>query len=391
MDKLKNFPNQLADFDPYECTALATADLAGNILGIPLSNDFTYAATNYLGGTDPMGDPDGADPWTALQSAVAYGVLPLTDATFTAKTKGEFYCANFLNYTQQERNIALKNQMVAPINLGVNYDGMITWMKMHNQGVIVPLTWFSSFMSTGTDGVIPIPSGTTTSHEVVVYLDDDMQTPLMKPFLGSTFGKGGYGVFTKELYDTIAKDTFSIDVNGNHWLAILAIICTKLPYLYDKLPVLISAGSMNTQTTNGQKLYATAASFLDKTVAPLNAIDAYGVLGCAITLNILAEKAWGTQIGGGYSTAALWECLKDTSKFESVTTGNALPGDIIIAPSGSNANARLAHGHVGIVAKYGILSNNSETGTLEETFDVASWIAYYTTYGGIPTLCYRPL
>lgn len=150
---------------------------------------------------------------------------------------------------------------------------------------------------------------------------------------------------------------------------------------------------MPTQTKKGQELYAIAAQVYrsgTKVIAD-NAADDYGILGCAETVNELARRAWGAPIGGGLSTAAMWECLKDASKFAPLEVLEALPGDIIISPTGSVQGAKLAHGHVGVVAEYGILSNDSELGSLQESYDMQAWQDYYTKYGGLPTLIYRPL
>lgn len=150
---------------------------------------------------------------------------------------------------------------------------------------------------------------------------------------------------------------------------------------------------MTTQTKKGQELYTVAAAAYRVGVKIIadNAADDYGILGCAETVNELARRAWGSPIGGGLSTAALWECLKNTARFAEIALADALPGDIVISPTGSVAGAKLAHGHVGVVAAYGILSNESESGTVEENYNMQAWQDYYTKYGGLPTLIYRAL
>lgn len=145
------------------------------------------------------------------------------------------------------------------------------------------------------------------------------------------------------------------------------------------------------QTQNGQLLYNVAKANLGQKLTIDNASDDYGILGCAETLNNLALRAWGHQIGGGFSTFALWQFLKDSSKFQPVTSATSLPGDIVISPTGSIANATLKNGHCGVVGMYGILSNNSEDGTVQENYSIPSWLRYYTDYGGLPTLFFRPL
>lgn len=140
--------------------------------------------------------------------------------------------------------------------------------------------------------------------------------------------------------------------------------------------------------TDSDKIYETAKSFLGLDASPGD--EAPSALACAETVNYIVQKATGRPVGGETSTAAMWNSLKsDSSRWGAIFASEALPGDIIISPTGSVSGARLAHGHVGIVAKFGILSNNSETGTLEENYDIPSWTAYYTNFGGLQTLFYR--
>jgi len=146
----------------------------------------------------------------------------------------------------------------------------------------------------------------------------------------------------------------------------------------------------NIQTINSLKLYTTAASLLDTQVAPMDTADGFGAYGCALTMNGVAEKAWGHQIGGGASTLAMYGCLIDKTKYAPVAPENALAGDIIISPTSMGANPS-THGHVGCVAKYGILSNNSEDGRLEEQWTLPAWQDYYGTAMGFPVFVFRPL
>lgn len=140
--------------------------------------------------------------------------------------------------------------------------------------------------------------------------------------------------------------------------------------------------------TSGEKIYQVAKSLLGQDASPEN--QAPSALACAETVNYIVQKATGSPVGGGASTASMWEALKaDSTRWESILGVDAREGDIIISPTGSNGFSRLTHGHVGIVARYGILSNNSETGTLGENYDIASWKRYYTDFGGLPTLFFR--
>lgn len=119
----------------------------------------------------------------------------------------------------------------------------------------------------------------------------------------------------------------------------------------------------NVQTPNSIKLYEVAAASLGSPMVP----KGYNpVLGCAISLNQVYKKAFSIDIGGDASTYMLWQALKkQTDKFKQVNS--PLPGDIIMCATGTQpANSPIRNGHTGIVAKYGILSNNSNNGLWSE-------------------------
>lgn len=140
------------------------------------------------------------------------------------------------------------------------------------------------------------------------------------------------------------------------------------------------------QTPNGNKLYEVAKASLGK---DLN--GNYNELGCAFTLNNLAQWAWGKPIGGGASTADLFKFLQDTNKFTPVDEANTLPGDIIMSATGTSIKKPTAHGHCGVVAKYGIVSNSSEDDSVQEQWNIKAWNAYYHDYLGFPVYYFRPV
>ena len=141
-------------------------------------------------------------------------------------------------------------------------------------------------------------------------------------------------------------------------------------------------------TPNSTLVYNTAKALLGTQVAPKNAQDGFGVVGCAITVNLIFQQALGHQIGGGYSTHDMFIFLKDLTKFDSILPEEALPGDVIISPTGYSA-FNSPHGHVGICGKFGILSNSSESGLLEENYTVPQWRSIYGTTLGFPVCCFR--
>lgn len=144
---------------------------------------------------------------------------------------------------------------------------------------------------------------------------------------------------------------------------------------------------MEKPTSDSVLFYEVAKKCLNKSQVP-NGYDP--VLGCAISLNTIHKKTFGREIGGGSSTLNLYNALKNDNTFISVI--DPVYGDIIISPTGTAPiTSPLPHGHVGIVAKYGIMSNNSNNGLWEVNHSLESWTKYYKIKGGYPIYYFRKI
>lgn len=150
----------------------------------------------------------------------------------------------------------------------------------------------------------------------------------------------------------------------------------------------MSTCDVNEQTANSKKLYDAAAAALGKSLVP-SGYDPE--LGCAISLNTLYKQVFGVSIGGDASTASLYKVLSENpQRFKQVT--DPLPGDIIISPTGmQKSTSPFNHGHVGVVAKEGICSNDSTSGQWHEYYTLQTWKNRYQTVGGFPVLFFRNL
>ena len=104
-----------------------------------------------------------------------------------------------------------------------------------------------------------------------------------------------------------------------------------------------------------------------------------GALACAWAVNEIVKQALGQPIGGGLSTADMYDVLR--TKHQLTTGGQLGPGMIIISPTVGNN-----HGHVGIVgqrtpgASVGstvIYSNRSSAAVFGHTFTIDTWHAYF--------------
>lgn len=142
---------------------------------------------------------------------------------------------------------------------------------------------------------------------------------------------------------------------------------------------------MNVQTIHSKQLFDAAKASLGQLLSDGNAN-----LGCAITVNNIAIKAWGQPVGGGASTNLMYVALQDTKRFTSVLLADIMAGDIIIAPTGY-ATDPSQHGHVGVIAQFGILSNSSEDGRVHEQWDVPSWVKFYVQTLGFPLKIFRAI
>lgn len=129
---------------------------------------------------------------------------------------------------------------------------------------------------------------------------------------------------------------------------------------------------------NSQKLYLAAKTCLGKDMVDDPGVDPS--VGCADAVNSVFKMAFDREIGGGASTAALYEILKSDPRFKTSTYG---VGNIVISPTGTSSKGA-PHGHVGICGIYGILSNNSMSGLWQEYYTEQSWHDYYVEKLGFP-------
>lgn len=142
------------------------------------------------------------------------------------------------------------------------------------------------------------------------------------------------------------------------------------------------------QTQNSFKIYQAAKYSLGKSLVPVG--DDPDV-GCAISVTVLLNELCGFAIKETQSTYELLQELIASKLFTEVI--DPLPGDIIVSATGTSSipNTPIKHGHTGIVARFGILSNSSLTGLWSENFTLATWANRYEKQGGYPTRYFRAI
>jgi hypothetical protein len=242
LDQLKLFPNQTTDGDPNECVALAIVDVCSNADGRAYDPDFTYAMEPRLTGAAPTNG--GRDTLTSMSATVAYGLLPMAEATFTTKPvstlpqASDTYVANYQNYSAQQLQDALKYARKG-IRYLYSYEDISGYLSAYKLGVVLTIRWYDSFNLTPATGTLPAPQGSFTSHAVAVY--EDNGTLRIKPFKGSAFGDGGYCYLSPALFAQIFQSAFGFDPNAIRIVGLLSIAAQYRPYLATYLPGVIAA------------------------------------------------------------------------------------------------------------------------------------------------------
>lgn len=235
------FPNQAVDGTYTECVAITVADILGDRDNINYSPDFTYAMTLRLQGIAP--NTSGLDPWSAMLSAVAYGMLPMSDANFTALQMGELYIANWQNYEADDRATALKHVQNGCKPVYLTFDAVLQAAQA-NYGVSMPMSWYSSFSTPNPDGTLSPANGAITYHNVRVVGQktlNGVRYMIVKPWLGKNYGLGGYGLLSENQFLLCAKDAYVFDPSANRIFSLLGIAVTRYPYLAEFLPALYKA------------------------------------------------------------------------------------------------------------------------------------------------------
>ena len=114
-----------------------------------------------------------------------------------------------------------------------------------------------------------------------------------------------------------------------------------------------------------------------------------GRLACAAAVNKIIAGALGAPINNSLSTVDMKKSLDSSNRFTYIGSdfGNAMPGDIIISPTGNQV------GHVGIIASAGgssIISNSSGNREVQANFTASSWYQRYESERNLGVYIYRP-
>ncbi len=161
----------------------------------------------------------------------------------------------------------------------------------------------------------------------------------------------------------------------------------KIPRRLPKWPATIkfmppqTQGCDPTHSANALKIYEIAKSCIGRHITLDESVP--HELGCAEALSyVLSKVPCGFPIQGFADTALFCNWLIQSPDFQAVTEPQY--GDVIVSP-----RAGQTHGHIGIVAKYGILSNDSASGLFLELFDLRNWRHFFGEIRGLPIRFFR--
>ena len=180
----------------------------------------------------------------------------------------------------------------------------------------------------------------------------------------------------QKLIDALTQSNVPVPVIAPPPVAPPSMPSVPVPVIPKPVPVM----------TNREKLYAKSKSLLGtKQVSPSVPQE----LGCASALNNVYTKCFGRPIGGGASTAEMFKVLKSSpERFLEITEATALPGDIVMNPSGTSTKG-FANGHVGIRGNNDTMSNDSRNGVWSAHYTNAGWKAYFEVSRGFKTRYFR--
>ncbi len=218
IDPLKRFPNQNADHRSFECVSETIADIVGNITNQPIDPGFNYGATFHLTGQQPA--DSGLNPIDAFNAQFIYGSLPTEDEPFDAATTSELMEANFDAYPLSDKQLAATFRQFPPKQL-YSYDEVVAYQQQTKWGVGLATTFYENFLALSPDGTFPQPNGKYTYHEIEVLPGYDPRGLAVKAWLGPSWGAGGYGYLSKDVFNKIVSEIHCFDKTAWQWLSLV--------------------------------------------------------------------------------------------------------------------------------------------------------------------------
>lgn len=241
LDRLQLFPNQQVDGDPTECAGISVADVRGNMLGIPMDPDFSYAAGFTVMGNTPS--LVGESPLDAVDGVISLGCLPASEDTSTALSNGEAFVMQFQNYSPQQKADALKYAANGKQYL-YTFDDILGWLLSGKSGVVIPIQYYQTFNVPNAQGFLPQPGGQITNHCIAAYdhgIDGTQRYLVVKMWNGKSYGQGGYVKMYESIFEQVfLGPAFGFDPAASRWVSLLGIIARRYAWFLPLVPSLIS-------------------------------------------------------------------------------------------------------------------------------------------------------
>lgn len=246
-------PNQDADGAPTECVGYTNADMLADIFKKQFDPDFLYAAARYVSGEGP--GEGGTSFHAGIEAVVGMGGLLSSDATFTAKSRGEIFASNINNYQPYQKTNALKFVQNGPLDVlgnGDAYTSIVSAAYTGQIGISLGSPWFAEWQNLPPESILPMPANPVQQSR-------DPSTPWhnysgkgKKTFsTANTIPIKSWQGFWVYMPQAVANAVFAISGTGAltynpaaiRWLSIIGILIRRFPNIpATDLPRLINAG-----------------------------------------------------------------------------------------------------------------------------------------------------
>lgn len=238
-DKNKVMWNQNADHRPNECVGITRADIIGNIFGVKMLPDFSYASDLFLQRITPFNGGEAAAPGVAAD--IVYGALPFS-AFPEAVQDSDTLTDNFTIYTQQMRILAQQYAMKGSIPLNT-YEDIIYYTQSTGIGANIAFKWSQAFENPQADNSLPMPSGSFSYHDTAEYIPDDPRGLGIKSWQGTEYGDNGYVYMNKQVYTESVTGAWGYDPKGWRWWSLVKIGLQYPQALNDIIPLLYATAN----------------------------------------------------------------------------------------------------------------------------------------------------
>lgn len=361
------------------CTCYAVDNLISAITGLIYDHDWLWTQMIKAG----KATSTGASPQDAFSTALTgVRVVPTGEIDTPVIAYFQVDEGSFDSFTNVKS--AMQNE----------------YNKGDKRPVGVGTKWYPEWNTVGPNGTVPLPLSLNSpiAHEWEICGWDEQHPDCFK----INSWQGYYLYISRDVFNAVMDATYGsvalmfaqttqeqIDylksIKISLWQKIFDLVFNISSNLSTKIQTLKPSGFPPLLYTVAQKSLGTHQT-LNDAVPP--------DVGCAEAVSSMLQSAGVSLPARGIAgTAALYTWLKNNPRFVQTTTPDA--GCIIISPT--TPGAAITHGHVGIIAMYGlqytddwgIISNDSDTGLIREKWCLKDWINYYQVYGGLDVVYFR--